>query len=376
MGRRPTNKGCKLCEMRIHSFETHAVDLTGAPEPIRNSPGERVAAFVTLRLRTDDGPDGVAYAGFVPPLMLPALKAALDALAGLAVGMDVFEGERIHAKLLAEGGFGSPAGIVTRAAAAIDVALWDIRGKATSQPVWKLLGGFRRRVPTYASGYLWRTYGLAELAEWGPRLVEQGFRAMKLRMGAEDSHEAELERLRVLREAVGPNVELMVDINQGWDVNRAIRIGRAMEAFDLYWLEDPIHFEDSNGMAEIARALDTPIASGEYHYGLRPFAQLLERRSIDIAMVDLLRVGGLTSFMKAAHLAEAFNVPVVTHLAPEILAHAAAAIPNGLYVEHMPWSLPLFTSAPVVENGEIVLSDAPGFGLELNPETLERYAME
>ena len=360
--------------MKIASFDTRAVSLADAPDPIRNSPGETIANFVTLRLRTGDGLEGLGYAGFVPMAALPALKAMLDGLLELAVGMDALDHEAVSQKLLREGGFGSPGGLVTRAVSAIDTALWDLKGRAFSQPVWKLLGGLRDRVPCYASGRLWRNHDLKTLAADGPKLVEQGFRAMKFRMGAERSHRAELERLRVLREAVGPDIDLMVDINQGWDVNRAIRIGRQMEQYDLYWLEDPTHFEDFEGLAKIAAALDTPVTAGEYNYGIAAFAQMLRQASVDILMIDLLRAGGITGFMKAAHLAEAFNVPAVSHLAPEILAHAVAAAPNGLIVEHMPWSLPLFEQDVEMEDGEIVLPQAPGFGLTFDEGALERYA--
>ena len=360
--------------MKLTSFETRAIDLTTAPEPIKSSPGEVVANFVTLTLQTDAGVEGIGYAGFVPSVMLPALKAALDGLAGLAIGSDPLDHEAIGQHLLQQGGSGSPGGLVTRATAAVDVALWDIKGKVHSQPLWKLLGGLRNRVPCYASGYLWRNHDLNELATTAPRLVEQGFRAMKFRMGAQQSAAAEVERLRVLREAVGPEVDLMVDINLGWDVNRSIRIGRMMEAYDLYWLEDPVHFEDYDGMARIADALDTPIASGEYHYGMLPFGHMLKRGSIDIAMIDLLRAGGITPWMKIAHMAEGMNVPAVSHLAPEILAHTVAAAPNGLTAEHMPWALPMFEQDIVVENGEIVLSNEPGPGLSLDARALDHYA--
>ena len=350
--------------MKIQSFSTRAVSLTDRPLPIANSPGARMANFATLTMRTDEGVEGIGYAGFVPSCVLKGLHEVVNGLAELTIGDDPLHIEAIGAKLLEAAGAGAPAGLITRAVAAIDVALWDIRGKACGKPVYQLLGGFRDRVPTYASGYLWRTYDLKALAEWGPKLVGQGFRAMKLRLGAEDSPSKEIERLRVLRDAVGPDIDLMVDINQGWDVNQSISIGRALGEYNLCWLEDPTHHLDYNGLARIAAALDTPLAAGEYVYGIQPFSHLIERRSIDIVMIDLLRVGGLTAFMKAAHLAEANNLPVVSHLAPEILCHALAAIPNGLYLEHMPWSFGLFKEVPQVENGQLVLPQKPGLGLE------------
>lgn len=360
--------------MQIASFETQAVDLTTAPEPIRGTPGEAIATFVTLTLKTDDDVEGIGYAGFTPPVMLPALKAALDGLAGLTIGMDPLETEKIQAKLLFDGAYGSPGGLVTRAASAIDVALWDIRGKALAQPVWKLLGGARRRVPAYASGKLWRTESLDSMAKSAAGFVEQGFTAMKLRMGAQKSLRAELERLRVVRDVVGPEIDLMVDINQGWDADRAIAAGREFDRDGLRWLEDPIHFEDLQGLRKVADALTTPICAGEYSYGVATLNHLVRAGSVDVLMVDLMRAGGLTGWTKAAHMAETFNVPVVTHLAPEIMAHGAAACTNALYVEHMPWSLPLFTEPPVVEEGEIVLSERPGLGLAFDQETIKRFA--
>ena len=278
--------------------------------------------------------------------------------------------------LLLKAGDGSPAGLVTRAVSAIDVALWDIRGKALGMPVWRLLGAESGVVPTYASGHLWRHFDLEELATTATALVSKGFRAMKFRMGGEQTVEAEIARLRTMREAVGDRIGLMVDINQEWDVNRAIAVGREMAEHGVSWLEDPTHFQDYAGLAHIADALDTPIAAGEYVYGIEPFRHMLEARSIDIVMVDLLRVGGITQWMKVAHMAGAYNLPVVTHLAPEILGHALAAAPNGLYVEHMPWAFPLFEEVPVLDaSGQLVMPDAPGLGLAFDKDRLAAAAL-
>ncbi len=362
--------------MKIVSFETGAVSLPREEGPLSGGPPGGIAAnFVTLKLRADDGTEGIGYAGFASSPMLKALEAALDGLAEQTIGCDPMMVEQIGARLLALGGGGSPAGLVTRSVSAIDVALWDMRGKALGQPVYRLLGGFADRVPTYASGHLWRTYDLDMLAKTGSDLVEQGFTAMKFRMGGENTDAREIERMKTMREAVGDQVDLMVDINQGWDINTAIRIGRLMTDFGLYWLEDPIHHQDYVGYARIADALDTPIATGEYHYGMIPFRHMLEHRSVDIVMVDLLRVGGLTGFMKVAHMAEIYNLPVVSHLATEVLAHAIAAAPNGLIVEHMPWTFGMFTEQPTVEDGMIVLPQSPGLGVEFDEDRLKAYAL-
>ena len=357
--------------MKITSFQTRVACPSKAADRVREPIAADLANFVIIELRTDEGLRGFGYAGFVMARMLKPLKETLDALAEQAVGDDPRAVEGISSKLLGFGGNGAPAGLVTSASAAIDTALWDIKGKAANLPLFRLLGGASNRVPTYASGYLWRNYDAVMLATTAESLVDQGFKAMKFRMGAEDDDTAELVRMRAIREAVGDGIDLMVDINQGWDVNRSIRVGRELEACGLYWLEDPIHHQDYTGLEEIAGSLDTPITAGEYHYGIAPFRHMLEQRSVDILMVDLLRVGGVTHWMKAAHLAEAFNKPVVSHLAPEVLAHCVAAVPNGLNAEHMPWALPLFQEAFLMEYGEIVLPERPGLGLELDLKAIE-----
>ncbi len=365
--------------MKITGYELHTVSVPREVGP--TSAGN--SFFVTLKLQTDDGIEGIGYAGFGSALMGKALKEAVEVMAGQVIGSDPQCVEAISQRLLAMAGggepggrtTGAPAGTATIAAAAIDIALWDIKGKAAGLPVYKLLGGFRNKVPVYASGWLWRTYDLKALAEKGPELVAQGFRAMKFRLGAEKTARAEIERVRVMRESVGPDIDLMIDINQGWSVDQAITIGRHLAEYDIFWLEDPTSHQDFSGLARIAAALDTPIAAGEYHYGLPAFRQLVEQRSIDIVMPDLMRMGGITGWMKAAHLAEAFNLPVVPHLAPEVLLHAVAAVPNGLTVEYMPWSLPMFTELPHLEDGCLVLSEKPGLGLEFDEAALERFAV-
>lgn len=359
--------------MKISSYTIRAVRIAREHAPFGRG-GDEID-FVTLKLRTDDGIEGIAYAGFAPLPMTAALYAAVDGLCGLTVGMDPMNTEEVSSRLFRVAGSGSPAGLVTRAISAIDVALWDIKGKALGQPVYKLLGGYRDRVPTYASGFLWRSFDLDMLTSHGKRLVDEGFLSMKFRLGAEKTVSAEVARLRTMRDAVGPDVELMIDINQLWDVNRAITIGREMGGYSITWLEDPTRFDDFGGLAKITSALDTPIAAGEYVYGIEPFRQLIEQKSLDIVMVDLLRVGGITQWMKVAHMAEAHNLPVVTHLAPEVLVHALASVPNGLTVEYMPWSFSLFKSVPPAVNGYIDLPQIPGLGLEFDEEMLAQSAL-
>jgi L-talarate/galactarate dehydratase len=328
--------------------------------------------FVTLELGTDEGLVGIGLT-FFGGALTPALKTAVDGLARLLIGDDPTQTEAMAAKLRRAAGPSGPGGIFTLALSAIDLACWDLKGKAVGQSVCALLGGLRDRVPTYASGALMRPHPVDYLAKAGPRLRDMGFRQMKMQCGSEPTVAASVERVRVLREAVGPDVDLMCDINQLWSVNHAIEVGRRIEPYHLFWLEDPTAHDDFPGLARIADALITPIAAGEYHYGIVPFRHMLEARSIDVVMIDLVRAGGITQWMKIAGMAEAFNLPVVSHLVPEIHVHLIAAIPNGLTVEYMPWTLRLFEETPAIEHGSLVVPSKPGLGLAFDQDALKRY---
>jgi len=328
--------------------------------------------FVTLELGTDQGAVGLGLT-FFGGALTPALKTAVDELARLTVGEDPTQVEAITAKLRRAAGSSGPGGIFTLALSAVDIACWDLKGKAMGQSVCALLGGLRGRVATYASGALMRPHPVDYLAKAGPRLRDMGFRQMKMQCGSEPTVAASVERVRVMRESIGPDVDLMCDINQLWSVNQAIEVGRRIEPYHLFWLEDPTTHDDYPGLARIADALTTPIAAGEYHYGIVPFRHLLEARSIDIVMIDLLRVGGITQWMKVAGMAEAFNLPVVSHLVPEIHVHLVAAVPNGLTVEYMPWTLRLYEETPPIEGGQLVVPKTPGLGLTFDQAALKRY---
>jgi L-alanine-DL-glutamate epimerase-like enolase superfamily enzyme len=177
-----------------------------------------------------------------------------------------------------------------------------------------------------------------------------------------------------VRESISPDIDLMCDINQRWSVYQAIDIGRHIEDVHLYWIEDVTAHDDYQGLARIAAALSTPVAGGEYVYGIAPFRQMLEARSVDIVMIDLMRAGGITQWLKIAGMAEAYNLPVVSHLVPEIHVHLIAAVPNGLTVEFMPWTFRLFEEVPVPERGELAVPRKPGLGLKFDEAALKRYA--
>jgi L-alanine-DL-glutamate epimerase-like enolase superfamily enzyme len=362
--------------MKITKFQTQVIRLP-ADEALAGGPVTPGATrdMVTLRLQTDAGIEGIGYT-FFGAALTAALKAAVDAFASLAVGEDPLRTEAIHTKLRTAALGSGPGGIQTLALSAIDIALWDIRGKALNLPVWQLVGGHRERVPTYASGALMRNFPLDHLVKAAPRLVEKGFRQMKtqLALPGHTSPAIEVDRIRKVRESIGPDIDLMCDINQRWRVEQAIDIGSRIEDVHLYWLEDVTTADDYQGLARVTDALTMPVCGGEYLYGIAPFRQMMEARSVDIIMIDLMRSGGITGWLKIAGMAEAFNLPVVSHLVPEIHVHLIAAIPNGLTVEYMPWTFKLFEEVPVPEKGELAVPRKPGLGLKFDEAVLKRYA--
>jgi L-alanine-DL-glutamate epimerase-like enolase superfamily enzyme len=352
--------------MKIAGFETAALNvpeedpLTGVVKDVIS-----MRPVVTLRLRTDSGLEGIAVT-FYGGAMTGSLQKAVEELAELTIGEDPLRIEHIVGKLRAAAGNSvGPGGVFTLALSAIDIALWDIKGKALEQPLWKLLGGHRDRVPTYASGALRRQLSDAQVAKAAAVLVEKGFTQMKTQMALPGAPTIadELRRIRTVRDAVGPDITLMCDINQRWRPEQAIDIGKRIEDVGLFWLEDVTRHDDYQGLARVTAALKTPIAGGEYVWGIQPFRQMIEAHAVDIVMVDILRAGGVTQWMKIAGMAEAFNLPIVSHVMPEVLCHVVAACPNGLTIEYMPWMLRLFEETPAVEKGLLVLPEKPGLGL-------------
>jgi L-alanine-DL-glutamate epimerase-like enolase superfamily enzyme len=361
--------------MKITGYEATILKVP-EEDPLANSMAKSGSfrPVVILRLRTDNGLEGLGVT-FYGGKMTGSLHRAVEELAELTVGEDPLRIEKIWAKLRAAADSCGPGGVFMLAVSAIDIALWDIKGKALDQPLWKLLGGHRDRVATYASGALRRELTDDQAQEAAHVLVKKGFREMKTQMAlpGNPTPADEIRRMRVVREAIGPDIKLMCDINQRWRPEQAIDIGSRVEDIGLFWLEDVTTADDYQGLARVTAALKTPIAGGEYLYGIAPFRQMIEARSVDIVMIDIARVGGVTQWMKVAGMAEAFNLPVVSHVMPEILVHVVAACPNGLTVEYMPWMLALYEETPTLDNGELVLPDKPGLGLNFDEKAIAAF---
>jgi L-alanine-DL-glutamate epimerase-like enolase superfamily enzyme len=325
------------------------------------------------RVRTDEGLEGLGPAIPFSALHARSLEVAIRELGDLLAGEDPRQPERVHRKLMPGGaGYGGTDNI---AVAALDIAIWDLAAQSAGLPLYRALGGYRNRIPVYASLRLGRDLSLAALTETAATLVGQGFQAVKMNIGGDAGLEADLARVRAVRETIGGDVKLLADVNFRWTPAQAIRAGRALAEHGLYWLEDPVPTHNLDGLAEVRGALDVPIAAGEALFGLAALRALFEARAVDFPMPDLLRVGGITPFLKAAHLAEAFGLPLASHLSPEISAQVVAAVPNGHIVEYNGWAWELFEGCPTLEHGELVLSETPGHGLKLDPDAAKQHAV-
>src|SRR6266540_909512 len=247
---------------------------------------------------------------------------------------------------------------------------------AATEEIGELIVGDRDRIPAYASLRLGRGVDTPDLPEIASSLVEQGFTAVKTNLGGRPTVAEDIARMKVIREAIGPHVRLLADVNFRWTPSMAIRMGRTLDDVRLFWLEDPVPTHNVQGLCEVRRSQAAQIAAGEALYSLPALRELFEARALDVPMPDLLRVGGITPFVKIAHMAEAFGLPLANHLLPEISAQVVAAVPNGLIVEYVPWAWQLLHGCPTLENGELVMSERPGHGMELDEDFVQHHRVE
>src|SRR5262249_29865807 len=358
--------------MKTTSIRVHRLSVP-LPRPIRTAIHSHTHAdTVLVEMNTDAGLTRSGYSFAFGPHRAPAVAALGDHLLPLYERKDPSAAVTHFEAAWRAINFIGHSGVAMMALAPLDTACWDLAAQAAGMPLARYLGGEVRRVPTYASEGLWLDQGIDELGAEAQRFVKQGHRAMKMRVGRRDPRE-DVERARRLREAIGPDIRLLADVNQGWDELTAIRVGRELEALDLYWLEEPLPYEDLEGCARVAAALTMRVATGETDYGSLGMKRHLDARAADVLMPDLGRMGGVTEYRRAADLCRAYHQPVSSHLFMEASCHVLAAAPNALILEHMDWWQELYTEPLPLEQGFVVVPDRPGIGLQLSPNALERF---
>jgi L-alanine-DL-glutamate epimerase-like enolase superfamily enzyme len=360
--------------MKITKLRTQVVHFPFDPPIDGGAHVLRSADCVLVFLETDAGLIGEGLVFALNKQRLVVIDEMIRSLEPLVVGLDPELGGSFAALAFRDIGFLGRTGVAVIGVAGVDNALWDLRAKAAGLNVARLIGACTTTVPAYHSGGLWISRSIDELQREAADFVAQGWRAMKMRLGKPRAEE-DVARVRAVREAIGPDIGLMVDSNQQLTVPRAIRLGRMLEEFNLTWFEEPIPYQDHAGEAEIAAALDTPVASGETEYTSHGMFEMLRARSADILMPDLQRMGGPTEFLKAAHIAEAFNTPVSSHLFPEMNLALLAAVPNAIYLEYMPWCEPAYRERISLDTqGRAIVPERPGWGFDFDADAIKRFA--
>lgn len=266
-------------------------------------------------------------------------------------------------------------GIVRMALAGFDIAAWDALARASNQPLVNLLGGRPRPVPAYNSCGLGLTNDLHALAAEAEKLLERGFRAVKLRLGY-PTLEEDLAAVRAVRTAVGGKVAVMVDYNQALTLEEALARGRALDGENIAWLEEPLRHDDYAGAAALARALETPIQLGENFSLPHAMQAALDAHAADLVMPDLERIGGVSGWREAAALAAARDVRMSSHLFPEVSAQLLAVTPTCHYLEYVDWADVLLAEPLVIRDGNAIVPERPGNGLDWDERAVARYRLD
>lgn len=330
--------------------------------------------IVTARVRDADGAEGLGYT-FTCGVNGGAIADILGReMPSRVIGEDADRIEHIWKKLWWAFHYGGRGGPTVFALSALDMALWDLKAKRAGQPLWKLLGGFDNRVPCYAGG-IDLDLSAAELIEQTEGNFEKGHRAIKMKVGRDRLSE-DVEKITAMRERFGTDMPLMVDANMKYTVDQAIRAARAFAEFDLVWFEEPIAPDDLEGHARVVREGGLPLAAGENLRTLWDFKSLIASGGVTFPEPDVTNCGGITPFMKIAHLAEAFHLPVTSHGAHDITVHLLAACPNRSYLEAHGFGLDNYVEETVhIEDGHAIAPDRPGHGVVFDWDRLQKIRL-
>jgi L-alanine-DL-glutamate epimerase-like enolase superfamily enzyme len=336
---------------------------------------------VGVRLRTADGLEGYGYTGTHADLASDRLITACirDCYAPLLLGENAMEGQRLWLRLARSPALQwvGRAGITQLALAAVDVALWDLRAKSAGLPLWQLLGGpARERLEAYDTDVGWLSIPDAALVDGCRRSIEvEGFRRIKIKVGHDDPN-TDLRRLEAVRRAIGAEPALAIDGNGRWDLPTCLRFCARAEAFDVFWFEEPLWYDDVGSHAALARSTRIPIALGEQLYTLDAFRSFLDAGAVHYVQPDVTRLGGITEFIQVADAAHARRLPVAAHAGEmsQVHVHLSYWHPATAMLEYIPWIKDHFAEPIRVEEGRFVRPQMPGAGTTPTARALEQFA--
>lgn len=324
--------------------------------------------FVVARLTLDTGAVGEGYLlafHFSPA----AIRGALMDVRELVIEREVCATAAFNRACDTAAEYFGNVGLLRWARGLVNLAMWDAWGRHLEQPVWRLLGSHAHRVPTYGSGG-WLSYTIEELLAEAKGYTRRGFTAVKLKVGSPD-RERDVERIARVREAVGPQVRVMIDANQGFDYPAALALAKRAQAYGIHWFEEPLNHTDFDGYTALRQNAGLALAMGEREYDLVPLRELARRNALDLWQPDILRLGGVEGWLESAALARAHHLPVLAHYYKEYDTPLAATIPNAAGVESFDWVDGLIDKPVRIENGYAYPSDEPGWGFRFKDDGLK-----
>ncbi|MEX0959004.1 MAG: mandelate racemase/muconate lactonizing enzyme family protein [Burkholderiales bacterium] len=357
--------------VRVEVFQVDLKPKVKRGDAIQSFP---VQETPMVQIFADDGVEGTGYTYTIGTGGSSIVALIRDHLAPQLLGRDPQMVEEIWKDLFFHTHATAVGAITSLALCAIDTALWDMRGRRAGLPLHVMAGGAQKRIPIYDTEGGWLHFPIEEVIENALETKTRGFRGVKVKVGKPHVSE-DVQRLAAVRRAIGDAMELMVDANQGFTVAEAIRRARHFEEFDLAWFEEPLPAEDLNGHVLLRESTSLPIAVGESIYSISHFREYMQRGACTVVQTDVGRIGGITPWLKCAHIAESFNMPICPHYLMELHVGLCAAVPNAPWVEHIPQLDVVMKNAMKIDEGYAYPFEQPGLGIEWDWKAIEKLRL-
>lgn len=362
--------------MKIIDVRTKLLHTPVETALINKTKSRAYMEIVLVEIATDEGVTGYGYS-YTDGFGGHAIKTLVDTdIRGLIVGKDPRDVKAISSMLLWELRQAGFAGITVLGIAGIDLALWDIASKAAGLPICRMLGQYRDRVPMYASVAGWIGLPMEEMVARAKELVDgKKMLGIKIQVGRAGI-ETDALRLEKLRIALGGDAKLFIDANTILDVPTAIRLGKRLVEYDIFWLEEPIPIRDPQGHRIISEAIDIPLATGENFFGIHDCDEYIRDRLVRYMQADVIRVGGISEWMRVAAYCDAQGMKISPHFVMEVTTHVQCCVPNALFVEYIPWFQKFFEEPIHTANGFAFPRETPGLGLKFTEEAIRKFEVE
>lgn len=328
---------------------------------------------IFAHVETDEGATGYGFTYSIIPHGTHEICSIINrSFNDLITGLDPRDHERVWSTMWRSVDWVGRGGIAVLAVAAVDIAIWDLKAKLAGMPLHRMLGGTRNHVPVYNTDGGWLNHSLDQLVAETRKIVDAGFRGTKIKVGKDDPVE-DTERIAAVRDVLGPHRNLMVDANERFTASEAIKRAHMWEPYNLFWFEEPLPAEDLLGHATLRAHTSIPIAIGESLFSRFQFRDYIATGGVSILQPDACRCGGITEWLKIAHMADCHNMQISPHFVMELHLPLVAAIPNGLFVEYIPSLDPVLTEPLHLTDGCFHINEEPGLGIPIDWDRLQQF---